>query len=80
MNDKLPYAQINIANVPADGNIGGLIFAFATVMIFYWGIPLVRYLFPAAILLGCGVGLVLHFMRHETPGASWILPATNKKQ
>jgi hypothetical protein len=79
MNDKLPYAQINIANVPADGNIAGLIFALGTVMIFFWGIPLVRYLFPAAIFLGCGIAVVLHFIRHETPGASWILPAANKR-
>jgi hypothetical protein len=75
-----PYAEINLAKVPADGNIGGMIFAASTVMIFFWGIPLVRYLFPAAILLGSGVALVLHFIRHEDTGASWILAAANKKQ
>jgi hypothetical protein len=75
MQDHLPYAEINVAKVPADGNVGGMIFAIATVMIFFWGIPLVRYLLPAAIVLGCGVALVLHFIRHETPGASWILPS-----
>jgi sugar phosphate permease len=80
MKDNLPYAEINIANVPADGNIGGMIFAAATAMIFFWGIPLVRYMFPAAILLGCGVALVLHFVRRETPGASAILSAANPKQ
>ena len=72
MKDSLRYAEINVASVQADGNIGGLIFAAATLMIFYWGIPLVRYFFPAAIVLGCGVALVLHFIRHETPGSSWI--------
>jgi hypothetical protein len=77
MKDNLPYAEINVAKVPADGNIGGMIFAIGTLMIFFWGIPLVRYMFPAAIVLGCAVALVLHFIRHETPGASWILSATN---
>jgi hypothetical protein len=57
-----------------------MIFAAATAMIFFWGIPLVRYMFPAAILLGCGVALVLHFVRRETPGASAILSAANPKQ
>jgi hypothetical protein len=75
MKNNLPYAQINVAKVPADSNVGGMIFAVSTAMTFFWGIPLLRYLFPAAILLGCGVALVLHFVRHETPGASWILPA-----
>jgi hypothetical protein len=79
MKATLPYAEINIAKVPADGNIGGLIFAAATAMIFFWGIPLVRYMFPAAVFLGCGVALVLHFIRHETPDVSWILSATKRK-
>ena len=75
MQDNLPYAEINVAKVPADGNVGGMLFAVGTVVIFCWGIPLVRYLFPAAIVLGCGIAVVLHFIRHPTPGASWILPA-----
>src|SRR5580704_1998233 len=74
MKDKLPYAEINVAHVPADGNVGGMIFAAATVLIFYWGIPLVRYFFPPAIILGCGIALALHFIKRETPGSSWILP------
>jgi hypothetical protein len=72
MKGNLPYAEINVAKVPADGNVGGMIFAIATVMIFFWGIPLVRYLLPAAIGLGCGIALVLHFIRHESTGESWI--------
>jgi hypothetical protein len=75
MQDNLPYAEINLAKVPADGNVGGVLFAVGTVVIFFWGIPLVRYLFPAAIVLGCGIAVVLHFIRHQTPGASWILPS-----
>jgi hypothetical protein len=73
MKDHLPYAEINVANVPADGNVGGVIFAVSTMMTFFWGIPLLRYMFPAAIGLGCGVAFVLHLIRHETLGASWIL-------
>ena len=65
MENNQPYAEINVAKVPADGNVGGLIFAISTVMIFFWGIPLVRYLFPAAIVSGCGVALALHFIRHK---------------
>lgn len=76
---ELPYAQINAARIPADGNIGGMIFAVGTVVIFYWGIPLLRYVFPAAIALGCGIAVALHFARYKAPGASWILPATNKR-
>ncbi len=62
MKPCLPYAQINMAKVPADGNVGGLIFAIGTAMIFFWGIPLVRYMLPAAICLGCGVAFLLHFV------------------
>ena len=55
MKDDLPYAQINISKVPADGNVGGLIFAFSTMMTFFWGIPLLRFLFPAAVVTGCAI-------------------------
>jgi len=48
-------------------------------LIFLIGIPAIRYVFPAAVLVGCGVALLLHFILHETPGASWILSATEKK-
>jgi hypothetical protein len=68
-------AEINASKLPVGGNIGGIIFAVSTVIIFYWGIPLLRYMFPAAILLGCGIALLLHFVRHETIGAPWILAA-----
>ena len=76
--DKLPHAEINAAKVPVDGNIGGMIFAASTVIIFFWGVPLLRYMFPAAIVSGCGIALILHFIRHETPGGSWILSARKK--
>ena len=78
MKDPLSYAEINSAKIPVDGNIGGMIFAASTVIIFLLGIPLLRYLFPAAVVLGCGIALILHFVRHENPGAPWI-PTTREK-
>ena len=73
MKNGLPYAQINIANVPADGNIGGLLFTAGTVMIFFWGLPIVRYLAPAAILVGGGLAVALRYLRHETASTTRIL-------
>jgi hypothetical protein len=46
--------------------------------IFIIGIPILRVMFPAAIVLGGGVALILHFKRHATPGAPWIISATEK--
>jgi len=46
--------------------------------IFLIGIPAIRYVFPAAVVLGCGVAIVLHFIRHETTGAPWIRSATKR--
>jgi hypothetical protein len=63
MINKFLYPDINVARVPVDGNIGGLMFAAATVIIFLLGIPLLWYLFPAAIVSGCGIALLLHFTR-----------------
>jgi hypothetical protein len=63
MKDNVSFAQINSAKIPVDANIGGMIFAAGTVIIFLWGIPLLRYLFPAAIVLGCGIALILHWRK-----------------
>ena len=79
MKDNHSYAEINAAKIPVDGNIGGTIFAASTLIIFVWGIPLLRYLFPAAIVSGCAIAFILHFVRHETPAAPWI-PAAREKQ
>ena len=78
MKDTLSYAEINSAKIPVDGNVGGMIFAAATVIIFLLGIPLLQYMFPAAIVAGCGIALILHFVRHEPPGAPRILSAREK--
>jgi len=78
MREDTPNPQINIAKIPVGGGIAGAIFAVGSMVIFLVGIPMLRVVFPAAIVLGCGVALILHFIRHETPGASWILSATKK--
>jgi hypothetical protein len=67
MKHNFSYAEINAAKIPVDGNAGGMIFAAATVIIFLLGIPLLRFLFPAAIVAGCAIAFILHFVRHETP-------------
>jgi hypothetical protein len=74
MREDPSSPQINMSKIPVGGGIAGAIFAVGSMAIFLTGIPAVRYIFPAAIVLGCGVALILHFVRHETPGASWILP------
>jgi hypothetical protein len=64
MRSESPRVEINLAKIPADGNIGGLIFAIGTAAIFLIGIPAIRYMFPAAIVAGCGIVVLLHFI-HE---------------
>jgi hypothetical protein len=78
MQEDTSSPQINIAKIPVGGGIAGAIFAVGSMVIFLVGIPMLRVVFPAAIVLGCGVALILHFIRHETPGASWILSTTKK--
>jgi hypothetical protein len=78
MRGDTPSPQINVAKIPGGGGIAGAIFAVGSTTVFLIGIPALWYIFPAAIVLGCGVALILHFIRHETPGASWILSATKK--
>jgi hypothetical protein len=58
-----------MAKIPVSGDLPGLLFTVGTVLIFYWGVPALRYVFPAAIALGCGIAAVLHFVHHEDPGA-----------
>ena len=70
--------QINVSKIVVGGGIAGTIFALNSMAIFLIGTPALRYMFPAALVLGCGVALILHFKRHENPGASWILSATKK--
>lgn len=78
MNEGTPSPQINVSRITAGGGVAGTIFTLCSMLIFLIGIPALRYFLPAAIILGCGVSLVIHFMRHETPGKSWILSAMKK--
>jgi hypothetical protein len=78
MKEDTRTPQINMAKVAVGGGIAGAIFAFGSMAIFLIAIPAIRYVFPAAIVLGCGVAVVLHFIRHETTGAPWIRSATKK--
>jgi hypothetical protein len=71
--ENTPRPQINMSNLRVGGGIAGTIFAVLSTLIFLIGIPALRYFLPAAIALGCGVALVIHFIRHETPGKAWIL-------
>ena len=78
MSDDVQNPQINSAKIPVGGGIAGSIFAAGSTLIFLIGIPALRYFLPAAIVLGCGVAIIIHFIRHETPGKSWILSAPKK--
>lgn len=73
-----PSPQINVSKVVVGGGIAGAIFAIGSMLIFLIGIPMLRYIFPAALVVGCGVGIVLHFRRHKTLGAPWILAGPKK--
>jgi hypothetical protein len=46
--------------------------------IFLIGIPAIRYVFPAAIVLGCGVALVLHFTGMRRQAHLGFVPARRK--
>ncbi len=78
MREDIATPQINVSNIKGAGGIAGGLFAVISTLIFLIGIPALRYFLPAAIVLGCGVALVIHFIRHETPGKSWILSAMKK--
>ena len=78
MSEDTHSPQINSAKIPVAGNIAGLLFAVSTAAIFLIGLPVLWYVFPAAIVLGCGIAVIFHFARHEHPGASWILSGTKK--
>jgi hypothetical protein len=76
MNQGSPNPQINISKIPGGAGIAGALFAIGSMVIFLVGIPRLRFFFLAAIILGCGVALILRLLRRETPGKPWILSAT----
>jgi hypothetical protein len=75
MSEGAPNPQINVSKIPGGTGIAGALFAVGSMLIFLFGVPRIRYFFIAAIILGCGIALVLRFIRRETPGKPWILPA-----
>lgn len=74
MNQGSPNPQINVSKIPGAGGIAGALFAFGSMVIFLIGIPRLRFFLLAAIVLGCGIALILRLARRETPGKPWILP------
>jgi hypothetical protein len=76
MSEGTPNPQINVSKIPGGGGFAGFLFAVISMLIFLIGIPRLRYFFPAAIILGSGIALVLRFVRRDTPGKPWILAAT----
>ena len=65
--------QINASKIMVGSGVGGAIFTAGSMLIFLAGLPVLRYMFPAAIILGCGFALVLRFAKHRTPGTPWLL-------
>ena len=78
MRESNSQPQINVSKIPGGGGVPGAMVAVITTLTFLIGIPALRYFFPAAIVLGFGIALMIHFKRHETPGKSWILSAMKK--
>lgn len=76
MSEGNQSPQINASKLRVGGEIAGAVFTVGTMLIFLIGIPILRYIFPPAILLGIGAAVLFRFRRHETPGAPWLLSAT----
>jgi biopolymer transport protein TolR len=76
MSDVKLNPQINVSRIPLGSGIGGALAALACMLIILLGLPELWYFVPVPLALGCGVALVLHFIRHKNPGEPWILPAT----
>jgi hypothetical protein len=70
--------QINASKLVIGGGIAGAAFTIGSMLIFLTGLPILRYMFAAALILGCGVALLLRLVCHKTPGAPWLLSATEK--
>lgn len=79
MGEDTRSPQINVSKLAVGGGIVGLVFALGSMAIFFIGIPLLRYMFPAATVLGCAIALALRLVRHKTPGAPWLRSATENE-
>ena len=72
MREGTPNPQINVSKITGGAGIAGALFAVGSMLIFLVGIPRLRYFFPAAVVLGCAVAVILRLVRRETPGQPWI--------
>ena len=79
MNDDTARPQINVSKLVVGGGFVGAIFAAGSLAIFLIGVPILRVMFPAAIVLGVAVALVFRFMRYKNPGAPWLLAAIERQ-
>jgi hypothetical protein len=70
--------QINASRMVIGGGVAAAIFTVGSMLIFITGLPVLRYMFPAAIVLGCVFALALRFVRHRTPGTPWLISAIEK--
>jgi hypothetical protein len=75
---KVERPQINASKIVIAGGVPAAIFTVASMLIFITGLPVLRYMFPAAIVLGCVLALVLRCVRHRTPGTPWLMAAIEK--
>jgi hypothetical protein len=58
--------QINVSKIPGAGGVAGALFAIISMTIFLIGIPALRYMLPAAAVIGCVVALAMRFV-HRKP-------------
>ena len=78
MGDESKTPQINISKIPGGTGIAGALFAIWSMLIFLFGVPRIRYFFIGAIVSGSVIALALRFVRRESPGKPWILPASQE--
>lgn len=69
MPENNPNPQINVSKIVVGGGIAGAIFTVGSMSIFLTGLPLLWFMFPAALVVGSGVALLLHF-GYRKPAAS----------
>ncbi|MBV9770624.1 MAG: hypothetical protein JOZ32_13700 [Bryobacterales bacterium] len=49
--------QINASKLVVGGGVAGAMFTIGSMLIFLTGLPILRYMFPAALFLGCAIAL-----------------------
>ena len=72
MREDAPNPQINFSKVLVGGSIAGAMAAAGSIAIVLTGVPVARYLFPAAVVLGGAIALVLHFKPYKTDQKSCV--------